>query len=118
MIQVDYRRVSVATKLKVIYVKDTVLDVRQLVPSSCDATLPSIRHSGEDPVESLYVFREFSTCGLVLMYPGQEWTDCFTLKDISLPLNPYLGFSAMTGDVSDAHEYAYLQSDSFVLRGV
>ena len=40
------------------------------------------------------------------MITGEEWSDCFTLKDISLPANPFIGFSAMTGDVSDAHEYA------------
>ena len=33
MVQADYRRANVATKLKVIYVKDTVLDVRQPVLS-------------------------------------------------------------------------------------
>lgn len=32
-IQADYRRSKVATKLKVIYVKDTVLDVRQPILS-------------------------------------------------------------------------------------
>ncbi|KAG5352749.1 hypothetical protein C0989_000688 [Termitomyces sp. Mn162] len=39
-----------------------------------------------------------------------EWTDCFHVKNITLPLNPFLGFTAMTGDVSDAHEYAFAPS--------
>jgi len=34
-----------------------------------------------------------------------DWTDCFTIEKLELPANPFLGFSAMTGDVSDAHEY-------------
>jgi len=76
---VDYRRATVATKLKVIYVKDTVLDVK-------------------------------------IQWRGwQEWTDCFSLKDISLPLNPYLGLSAMTGDVSDAHDIISVSTSSAVL---
>jgi hypothetical protein len=40
----------------------------------------------------------------IYSFAGDEWTDCFTVRDISLPQSPYLGFSAMTGDVSDAHE--------------
>ena len=43
---------------------------------------------------------------LTLAITGDDWSDCFTINGISLPPNPYLGFSAMTGDVSDAHEYA------------
>jgi len=34
-----------------------------------------------------------------------EWTDCFTIPGITLPSNPFIGFSALTGDVSDNHEY-------------
>lgn len=35
---------------------------------------------------------------------GDDWSDCFRVDDIKLPLAPHLGFSALTGDVSDAHE--------------
>jgi mannose-binding lectin 2 len=49
--------------------------------------------------------REFSELTILAWFAGDEWTDCFTVKGISLPAAPYLGFSAMTGDVSDAHEY-------------
>ena len=31
------------------------------------------------------------------------WKTCFQVK-ASLPSNPYIGFSALTGDVSDNHE--------------
>lgn len=57
-------------------------------------------------MERLCVFRGFLIWGLNLMLTGDDWSDCFTLKDISLPTNPFIGFSAMTGDVTDAHEYA------------
>lgn len=36
---------------------------------------------------------------------GDDWTPCFTLKNVTLPEVPFLGFSALTGDVSDEHEY-------------
>lgn len=42
--------------------------------------------------------------------PGDDWTPCFTLKNVSLPEVPFLGFSALTGDVSDEHEYAVVTS--------
>ncbi|GAA5926823.1 hypothetical protein JCM3775_007049 [Rhodotorula graminis] len=33
-----------------------------------------------------------------------EWTTCFAVEGIELPSQPFLGFSALTGDVSDAHD--------------
>lgn len=36
---------------------------------------------------------------------GDDWTDCFTVNAADLPVAPYIGFSALTGDVSDNHEY-------------
>jgi hypothetical protein len=57
-------------------------------------------------VERLCVSHEFVIWILVLMLTGEQWSDCFTLKDISVPPNPFIGLSAMTGDISDAHEYA------------
>ncbi|KAF9463599.1 ERGIC53, mannose lectin, ER-golgi intermediate compartment [Collybia nuda] len=44
-----------------------------------------------------------------------DWSDCFHLKNFSLPLNPYLGFTAMTGDVSDAHDIITVTTYSAVL---
>ncbi|GAA5857235.1 hypothetical protein JCM8547_009390 [Rhodosporidiobolus lusitaniae] len=33
-----------------------------------------------------------------------EWTTCFAIEGLELPSNPFLGFSALTGDVSDNHD--------------
>ncbi|KAF8627963.1 hypothetical protein AX15_004157 [Amanita polypyramis BW_CC] len=33
-----------------------------------------------------------------------DWTNCFRIENVTLPSNPFLGFSAMTGDVFDAHD--------------
>ena len=38
---------------------------------------------------------------------SEEWTKCFETS-INLPESPFLGFSAMTGDVADNHEYALI----------
>ena len=76
-------------------------------PFLFDSILTFNMHPGEDPVERLCVFHELLIWCLVLMSTGEEWSNCFTLKDISVPLNPFIGLSAMTGDVTDAHEYAF-----------
>jgi mannose-binding lectin 2 len=44
-----------------------------------------------------------------------DWSDCMHLKNVALPDAPYLGFSAMTGDVSDAHDIITVNSYSAVL---
>ena len=47
-------------------------------------------------------------CGHV----GDEWAECFTVHGLTLPLAPYVGFSALTGDISDNHEYVFIPSSS------
>ncbi|EIW54375.1 legume-like lectin [Trametes versicolor FP-101664 SS1] len=44
-----------------------------------------------------------------------EWTDCFTVRGLTLPLAPYVGFSAMTGDVTDNHDIISVTTYSAVL---
>ncbi|KAH7098280.1 legume-like lectin family-domain-containing protein [Auriculariales sp. MPI-PUGE-AT-0066] len=44
-----------------------------------------------------------------------EWTDCFTLKNATLPNAPYVGFSAHTGQVVDAHDIIAVTSNSLVI---
>jgi len=44
-----------------------------------------------------------------------DWSPCFRVENISLPTNPFLGFSAMTGDVSDAHDIISVNSYSAIV---
>ncbi|KAF6761117.1 lectin [Ephemerocybe angulata] len=44
-----------------------------------------------------------------------EWTDCFNIPGITLPTNPFIGFTALTGDVSDAHDIISVTSYSAIL---
>lgn len=45
-----------------------------------------------------------------------EWEECFKLENVKIPSNPYLGFSALTGDVSDAHDIVSVSSNSIVFK--
>lgn len=85
--QANVRRTNVATKLKVTYVKGSFLDVK-VQYKACRLALKIYYHSTTE-----------------LSYLGDDWSDCFYVENITLPNNVFLGFSAMTGDVSDAHEY-------------
>ncbi|KAI0697412.1 legume-like lectin family-domain-containing protein [Cerioporus squamosus] len=44
-----------------------------------------------------------------------EWTECFTVYGVTLPLAPYVGFSALTGDVSDNHDIISVTTYSAIL---
>ncbi|KAK2463042.1 hypothetical protein APHAL10511_004697 [Amanita phalloides] len=46
-----------------------------------------------------------------------EWTDCFRIHNVTLPSTPFVGFSAMTGDVFDAHDIIAVTSYS-IMPGV
>ncbi|KAL5531974.1 hypothetical protein ACEPAF_5537 [Sanghuangporus sanghuang] len=67
------------TKVKITYVKDSLLDVK-------------------------------------LQFKARDtWTDCVKIEDVSIPLAPYLGFSALTGDVFDAHDIVSVSTSSAIL---
>ncbi|GJE91345.1 legume-like lectin family-domain-containing protein [Phanerochaete sordida] len=44
-----------------------------------------------------------------------DWTECFTVHGISLPTAPFIGISAMTGDVSDNHDVIAITTYSALL---
>ncbi|KAH7883239.1 legume-like lectin family-domain-containing protein [Phlebopus sp. FC_14] len=74
-----FRRTNVITKLKIIYVKDSYVDVK-------------VHYRAWD-----------------------DWSDCFRIDDISLPSSPFLGISALTGQVYDAHDVISVTTWSAVL---
>lgn len=44
------------------------------------------------------------------------WESCFKLENIALPKEPYLGFSAFTGDVSDNHDLVSVSTNHIVYK--
>lgn len=45
------------------------------------------------------------------------WTHCFTIWNYTLPGQVYLGFTAHTGDVSDAHDVVSVSTSNIVYHG-
>jgi len=44
-----------------------------------------------------------------------DWTDCFRIDGISLPESPFIGVSALTGQVFDAHDVISITTHSAIL---
>ena len=89
------------TKLRITYVKDTHLDVKIQFKGCTSLSPPSIAPL---PLHSL------------THAPAvDEWKPCFSADDIVLPKHPYIGFSALTGDVSDPHDVIAVTTSSVVL---
>lgn len=45
-----------------------------------------------------------------------SWETCFKLGNLTIPNNPFLGFSAATGDVSDSHEILSVATSHIVYK--
>ncbi|KAF9509767.1 hypothetical protein BS47DRAFT_1487814 [Hydnum rufescens UP504] len=45
-----------------------------------------------------------------------QWEHCFTLEDPKLPNAPFLGLSALTGEVSDAHDIIAVTTSTLLLN--
>lgn len=45
-----------------------------------------------------------------------SWETCFKLGNLTVPDNPYVGFSAATGDVSDNHEIVSVSTNNIVYK--
>lgn len=44
-----------------------------------------------------------------------KWQTCFVVDDVKLPVTPYLGFTALTGEVHDAQDLISVTTSSIVL---
>lgn len=44
----------------------------------------------------------------------EKWTECFIIRNVTLPGTVYMGFSAHTGDVGDDHDIISVSSHNVV----
>ncbi|KAE8259065.1 hypothetical protein A4X13_0g1259 [Tilletia indica] len=45
-----------------------------------------------------------------------EWETCFKVFNVTAPVNPYLGFTALTGAVSDSHDIVSVSTNSLIFK--
>jgi mannose-binding lectin 2 len=45
----------------------------------------------------------------------EEWRQCFSIKNVQLPTAGYLGFSALTGDITDAHDILRVDTQGIIM---
>ncbi|KAJ2711007.1 hypothetical protein H4R19_003459, partial [Coemansia spiralis] len=48
----------------------------------------------------------------IQLQPKDKWINCFTMTNVTLPTGAFLGFSALTGDVSDSHDIISVRAES------
>ncbi|KAG8898409.1 hypothetical protein FRB99_007452 [Tulasnella sp. 403] len=62
------------------------------------------------------IYKKDSGLQVKLQYKGwDEWTPCFEIKNATLPTTPYLGVTAITGEVHDAHDVISISTSSIVI---
>lgn len=82
--KLDFRKTDVTAKLRVTYFKGKFLEVRFPPPPP----FSSMSMTGINERKVALHHEKWD-----------EWTTCFSVQNLDLPLNPFLGFSAHTGDV-------------------
>ncbi|KAJ1997904.1 hypothetical protein GGI04_005226 [Coemansia thaxteri] len=46
------------------------------------------------------------------LQPNDKWINCFTISNVTLPAGSYLGFTALTGDISDNHDLLAVRAET------
>ncbi|PVU92320.1 hypothetical protein BB561_003893 [Smittium simulii] len=52
-------------------------------------------------------------CRVKFSIEGSTYLDCFTAHNITLPEDVYLGFTALTGELSDVHQISRIETNTF-----
>ncbi|KAJ1735023.1 hypothetical protein LPJ61_000776 [Coemansia biformis] len=75
----------------------------------CEAYFRNLKESSRCSVT--YLKGEFVNVQLQLQ-PNDKWINCFTVTNVTLPTGAYLGFSALTGEVSDSHDIVSVRAET------
>ncbi|KAJ1894814.1 hypothetical protein LPJ66_004961 [Kickxella alabastrina] len=67
----------------------------------CEAYFRNLKQNSKASIT--YLKGQFINVQLKLQ-PKEKWINCFTITNVTLPENSYLGFTALTGDISDNHD--------------
>ncbi|KAG8862300.1 hypothetical protein FRB96_001879 [Tulasnella sp. 330] len=63
------------------------------------------------------IYKKGDSLSVLLQYRGwDEWTPCFEIKNAVLPDAPYLGVTAITGELHDAHDVVTITANSIQMQ--
>ncbi|ORX72739.1 legume-like lectin, partial [Linderina pennispora] len=75
----------------------------------CEAYFRNLKDSSKAQVT--YLKGQFLNVQIQLQ-PHDKWINCFTISGVTLPEDSYLGFSALTGDISDNHDLISVRAET------
>ncbi|KAJ1761485.1 hypothetical protein LPJ77_005524 [Coemansia sp. RSA 2523] len=75
----------------------------------CEAYFRNLKDATK--VSVTYMKGEFVNVQLQLQ-PKDKWINCFTMTNVTLPEHAYLGFTALTGDISDNHDLLSVRAET------
>ncbi|KAJ2156237.1 hypothetical protein GGF46_005330 [Coemansia sp. RSA 552] len=75
----------------------------------CEAYFRNLKEPSR--VSVTYLKGEFISVQLRLQ-PKDKWVDCFTITNVTLPAESYLGFTGLTGDISDNHDLISVHAET------
>ncbi|KAF8306704.1 concanavalin A-like lectin/glucanase [Clavulina sp. PMI_390] len=88
-------------------------DGDKTITAACSANVRGL----EIPTKMRITYLKGKWLDVKLQYKAyDEWTPCFTLDNPRLPPSPFLGFSALTGEVSEAHDIISVATNSILIN--
>ncbi|KAJ2225997.1 hypothetical protein IWW45_007650 [Coemansia sp. RSA 485] len=75
----------------------------------CEAYFRNLKQNSKASIT--YLKGSFVNVQLKLQ-PKDNWINCFTITNVTLPENSYLGFTALTGDISDNHDIIDVRAET------
>ncbi|KAJ2719593.1 hypothetical protein GGI07_005120 [Coemansia sp. Benny D115] len=75
----------------------------------CEAYFRNLKQNSKASIT--YLKGEFVNVQLQLQ-PQDKWINCFTITNVTLPAGSYLGFTALTGDISDNHDIISVKAET------
>jgi len=85
--------------------------------NSAGACSANVRRNDLKTMVRLIYLKKEDSLEVLLQYKGwDEWTPCFTIQNVTIPTSPYLGVTAITGEVHDAHDVISIASSSIILK--
>ena len=93
---------------------DLANDGKRNEVAGCEANIRSNSRS-EIATKARITYYKNTYLELKLQYKAwDQWEPCFTIPNVTLPSAAYLGFTALTGEVSDNHDIISITTNNII----